>query len=469
MIPRRVLYKPPGRMRSVEEFLERWRAIDPELGCDLELEGSRGPLGRPFEHRGRRLANRFAVQPMEGWDGTPDGLPSELTLRRWRRFGRSGAGLVWGGEAFAVREDGRANPRQLFANPRADTLGGLVRLREALEAGFAEQGLDPQDAYVGLQLTHAGRFANRPRVAFRHPVLDPRTGVADDRAVLGDAELEGIAEAFVAAAKLAWAAGFGFVDVKCCHGYLLHELLAARTRPGPYGGSLAGRTRLLRGIVRAIRTECPGLEVAVRLSLADVFPHRPRGEEGVGAAVDVERHVPYRFGFGVDPRDPLRPDPSEGVAVLRRLHDLDVRLVNVTLGSPYWSPHLQRPATYPPGDGYLPPEDPLVGVAWHVRMVRAARRAVPDVVLVGSGYSYLQEFLAHVGQHEVRRGHVDFVGLGRSMLSYPELAFDVLHGRPLDHRRICRTFSDCTTAARHGLPSGCYPLDPEYRRRPRPW
>ncbi len=52
------------------------------------------------------------------------------------------------------------------------------------------------------------------------------------------------------------------------------------------------------------------------------------------------------------------------------------------------------------------------------------------------------------------------------MLSYPGLAADTLAARDLDPRLICRTFSDCTTAPRAGLVSGCYPLDPFYKEHP---
>jgi NADPH2 dehydrogenase len=85
---------------------------------------------------------------------------------------------------------------------------------------------------------------------------------------------------------------------------------------------------------------------------------------------------------------------------------------------------------------------------------------------VGSGYSYLQEWLPNVGQAAVREGAVDFVGLGRMVLSYPEMPADVLAGRPLQKRQICRTFSDCTTAPRGGMVSGCYPLDEHYKQMP---
>ena len=138
-------------------------------------------------------------------------------------------------------------------------------------------------------------------------------------------------------------------------------------------------------------------------------------------------------------------------------------MVNLTLGSPYYNPHLQRPAAYPPCDGYLPPEDPLHQVAAHLRVARACKAAFRDLAFVGTGYTYLQEWLPHVAQHEVGGGHVDFVGLGRMVLSYPGLPRDVLNGQSLERRKICRTFSDCTTGPRNGLKSGCYPLDEHYR------
>jgi 2,4-dienoyl-CoA reductase-like NADH-dependent reductase (Old Yellow Enzyme family) len=88
------------------------------------------------------------------------------------------------------------------------------------------------------------------------------------------------------------------------------------------------------------------------------------------------------------------------------------------------------------------------------------------MVFVGSAYSYLQEYLPNVAQAVVRVGKADLVGLGRSTLAYPELPSDVLAGRPLQRKKFCRTFSDCTTAPRNGMVSGCYPLDDFYKTRP---
>jgi 2,4-dienoyl-CoA reductase-like NADH-dependent reductase (Old Yellow Enzyme family) len=144
------------------------------------------------------------------------------------------------------------------------------------------------------------------------------------------------------------------------------------------------------------------------------------------------------------------------------LDRLGVRWISASAGSPYYNPHVQRPALFPPSDGYAPPEDPLVGVARHIDATARLKRALPSLVFVGSGYSYLQEWLPHVAQHTVRNGMADLVGVGRMVLAYPELPSDVLAGRPLQRKRICRTFSDCTTGPRLGLVSGCYPLDEFY-------
>jgi 2,4-dienoyl-CoA reductase-like NADH-dependent reductase (Old Yellow Enzyme family) len=118
---------------------------------------------------------------------------------------------------------------------------------------------------------------------------------------------------------------------------------------------------------------------------------------------------------------------------------------------------------FPPSDGYQPPEDPLVGVARQIDAVRQLKAACPNSVLVGTGYTYLQEYLPHVAQAVIRNGWADSIGIGRLVLSYWDLPADVLEGTPMQVKRICRTFSDCTTAPRNGIISGCYPLDAHYK------
>jgi 2,4-dienoyl-CoA reductase-like NADH-dependent reductase (Old Yellow Enzyme family) len=427
------------------------------------------PMSRALEVDGLRAGNRYCILPMEGWDGSPGGEPTELTTRRWRNFGRSGAKLIWGGEATAVREDGRASPAQLMITPA--TWESMARLREALVAAhldrFGRSAGD--DLVVGLQLTHSGRYSrptawNRPEplVAWTHPLLDRRFpgGVR----VLSDDELDRLVEDYVGAARLAARAGFQFVDLKHCHGYLGHELLGARHREGRYGGPFAHRTRFLRAIVEGIRADVPGLRLAVRLSAFDTVPY-VKDPRGVGVPEEAPPDYDAAFGLltGDDALEAALDDARELLRLLRRL---EVRWVCVTAGSPYHNPHVQRPALFPPSDGYGPPEDPLVGVARQIRATARLKADFPDMVIVGSAYSYLQEWLPHVAQRVVGAGHADFVGLGRMVLSYPDLPADVLEARPLARRRICRTLSDCTTAPRKGLPSGCYPLDPFYAARP---
>jgi 2,4-dienoyl-CoA reductase-like NADH-dependent reductase (Old Yellow Enzyme family) len=272
------------------------------------------------------------------------------------------------------------------------------------------------------------------------------------------------------AARLAAEAGYRFVDVKHCHGYLGHELLGSHERPGRYGGSLENRTRFMREIIDGIRAEVPGLDIVVRLSAFDVVPHRKSAD---GAGVPAMDPAGYPSGFGLlqSPNGDRSPDSerrdldhalAESRQVLQMLQDRDVRWVCITAGSPYYCPHAQRPALFPPSDGYDPPEDPLHGVARLLTATAMLKAAFPRMAIVGTGYSYLQEWLPHVAQFNVRHGHTDFVGLGRMMLSYPGLPTDVLHGAPLQRKHICRTFSDCTTGPRLGLVSGCFPLDPFY-------
>jgi NADPH2 dehydrogenase len=164
--------------------------------------------------------------------------------------------------------------------------------------------------------------------------------------------------------------------------------------------------------------------------------------------------------------DELDAALDDARAVLRMLDSLGVRWICVTAGSPYYNPHVQRPALFPPLDGYEPPEDPLRGVWRQIQATAILKRDFPQMAFVGSAYSYLQEWLPHVAQHCVREGLCDLVGLGRIALSYPDLPADLLAGAALKRHAFCRTFSDCTTGPRMGLVSGCYPLDPFYAGRP---
>ena len=461
------MYTRIAQLRTPEQFAEHIQSLGIQLDFDAELISVPGsPLARPYILPNIKLTNRFCILPMEGWDGTTDGKPSELTTRRWERFGQSGAKLIWGGEAVAVRPDGRANPNQLVINEA--NLIDLANLRESLiRAHSARWNTD--DLLIGLQLTHSGRFCRpndkkklKPQILYSHPLLNQKFGLPDGYPVMSDDDIACLIKDYIKAAKFAQKAGFAFVDIKHCHGYLGHEFLSAVGRDGKYGGNFENRTRFLREIVDGIHAEVPGMEIGVRVSAYDFIPFKAN-ENGVGKPEEWQGE--YRYAFGGDGSG-VGIDLSEPHQFLGLCEALGVRLVNITAGSPYYVPHIQRPALFPPSDGYKPPEDPLVGVARLINATAELKAKHPNLCVVGTGYSYLQEWLPNVAQNVVRTDKADFVGLGRMVLTYPEMCADVLEGKPLQRKKICRTFSDCTTAPRNGLVSGCYPLDAFYKERP---
>jgi hypothetical protein len=259
--PRVATLRTPADLRAHLDRIGATLPLD-----DTLLHGSASPLAQSWRIGQWSAGNRIAVLPMEGWDGTADGHPSDLTIRRWQRFGLSGAKLIWGGEAVAVRHDGRANARQLVA--REDTLADLAGLRETLIRAHEEHFSTSTGLLIGLQLTHSGRFCKpnddkriEPQILYHHPWLDRKYKLAPDQPLLSDDDIARLIEDFGRAARIAQRAGYTFVDLKHCHGYLGHEFLTAVDRPGRYGGSFENRTRFLREASAAIRAAAPGIGI----------------------------------------------------------------------------------------------------------------------------------------------------------------------------------------------------------------
>ncbi len=453
------------KFRSREDL----EAESRRLGLDLRFSDDFSPLFRPVAIGPLRAGNALCIQPMEGCDGTLDGRPDDLTFRRYQRFGAGGAKLIWG-EATAVLDEGRANSRQLLLNEQ--TAADLEKMLRECRQAHREVFGSADDFVVGLQLTHSGRYScRRPLLAFHDPVLDPRTlvdkatgqTVDPDYPLLSDDYLQRLPDHYVAAARLAQQIGFQFVDIKQCHRYLLSELLAAKTRPGPYGGSLENRTRLAREIISRIRAEVPGLVVAARVNVYDAIPYHKAADSDEGEPCPWE--APLRSAWGTSEADPLLPDLREPAWWISEMARLGVALINISMGNPYATPHVIRPFEYPPPDGYETPEHPLLGVDRHFRLAGQLQEMFPQLPLVGSGYSYLQEFLIQAGAANVRDGRITFVGVGRAALPQPDFVRQVLeHGR-LERKRICRTFSYCTALmrAKHNelgqFATGCPPFD----------
>jgi 2,4-dienoyl-CoA reductase-like NADH-dependent reductase (Old Yellow Enzyme family) len=444
--------------RSAEEL-----AADIEArGLDIRLAETPRKLLEPLAVGHRQARNRLAVHPMEGCDGTLDGRPGELTYRRWERFGAGGAAIVWG-EATAVAPEGRANPRQLLLT--RETAGDFARLLETARKAHRSRFGRDDGLLVGLQLTHSGRWSYpRPLIARRSRPLDAVKGLPPDYPLVDDAYLERLEERYEEAACLAAQAGFDFVDIKQCHTYLLNELLAARDREGPYGGGFDGRTRFLRNVAGRIRARAgPGLLLASRINVYDGPVYR--GAPGTPGEPVPDAAAP---GFGVSAADGVSPDPEEPLRLVALLEELGFALVNVSMGSPYFNPHIGRPFERPPVDGYEPPEHPLAGVERHFRLTALVQRRFPGLAVLGTGYSWLRHYAAAASEANAADGKVSVMGLGRGALAYPDFAADLMeHGRMAD-RKACIGVSYCTALMRAKnnelgqFPAGCVPRDPIY-------
>ncbi|MFO7694486.1 MAG: hypothetical protein R6V57_15480 [Vicinamibacterales bacterium] len=379
------------------------------------------------------MPNRIAAQPMEGCDGTLAGAPADLTVRRYERFGGGGAGLVWF-EATSVAAAGRANPRQLLITAETEpAFRGLVEAtREAAHRRFGN-GHEP---YLVLQLTHSGRFSRTAptgerRAACFNPHLDRETlpRWTDD-------ELDELRVTFVEASRLAARAGFDAVDIKACHGYLLHELLGAHTRTNSrYGRMFEHRVRLLLDIVMAIRAEVPDMAVAVRFNATD--------------------GVPFPYGFGAPPDGSAGIDLDEPRRLARMLADAGCALLNVTAGIPTHGPHINRPFDRPVTGTPPPPEHPLAGVSRLLRLAAAIQAEVPAVPVVATGLSWLRQFWPPVAAGLLNAGGARFAGVGRGMFAYPDAPADLMARGTLSPQKCCIACSRCTELMRMGSTAGC--------------
>lgn len=433
-------YAAISQLATAEDFVAYLERHGIEIPFDATVEtGAEAPFAQALAAQGFDVANRWAVLPMEGWDSDIEGNPTEQSIERWSALGRSGAGLIWG-ESAAVHPGGRSSPRQLVV--AEETAPGLRRLRTAAVGAWRDEFGTSDGFKVGIQLVHSGRLSHpapsgepAPVAVRHHPYIDSTIGPSPDQPLLSDEELRRLIDTYVSAAAIVADAGFDFVDLKACHGSLGHELLGAFDRPGEFGGSFENRTRFLRTIVERTRSDSPHLKLALRLSAFDTVAYTA-DSDGVGWPIT---DGPYRFWFGTD-ESGHRIDLSEPIRLLTELRDLGVDLICVTGSSPYNAWHLQRPALHSKPGEYLTPEDPLTGVARHIGVTAQLRSAVPGIITVGSGYSYLQQWLPNVAQAAVRAEMTDLVGIARMQLASPRFISDVLDGRSLDVAAIAKHF-----------------------------
>jgi 2,4-dienoyl-CoA reductase-like NADH-dependent reductase (Old Yellow Enzyme family) len=424
----------------------------------------RGALAQSVTVGNAIAGNAIAIHPMEGCDGDAEGRPSDLTWRRYQRFARSGAKLIWF-EATAVCREGRANPRQLWIH--SESVAELGRLVEMVRRTHRETWGSDNDLLMPVQLTHSGRFSWPKRiVAVHNPLVDWKTGTPADQPPISDDELERLEDRFVDAAGMALDAGFTAVDVKATHGYLAFELLGARTRPGRCGGPLENRARFVRNIVGKIRAKYGRrLAVAMRLGCYEGLPYVRDAATGLGVPMDYT--LPYEYGFGVDTANPHAIDLDEVKRAVGWFRDEGVELLSVSLGVPYFNPHIGRPFEKPDEGNYEQPEHPLAGVDRHFYVTGELQRAFPGLPMVGAGYSWLQKFAVNAGAYNLQAGAARFFGMGRNALAHPDFAREALATGTLSERRVCKTLTYCSYLMRqknHPLgqfPTGCPPFDKE--------
>lgn len=440
-----------SNFKSLDELLEVAKQHNSELDCEMDLKG----LLEPVPCGSFLIPNSLAVHPMEGCDGQSDGSPGELTIRRYDRFAAGGCGLLWV-EATAVVPEGRANPRQLWIHKdNIEHFKALVdRMRDIAQR---EVGTDFRPMII-LQLTHSGRYScpvdkPEPKITRRDPYRDamapepipsterPAKGICDQQ-IISDEELDALQEKYVEAALLAEAAGFDGVDIKACHGYLINELLSGMTREGRYGGSLENRSRFLLETIRKVREKLSDhMEVTTRLGFYD--------------------GVPYPYGFGVDKEDYRKPDFSESIQLVENLKKLGVRMINFTMASPYYNPHIGRPFAKPIRGAYEEPEHPVVGVRRLIDGCAEIQKIFPELLLVGTGYSWLGEHMPYVMAGLKKAGKASLFGAGRMSFAYPDFARDIRDHGGLKKNKLCIACSGCTQIMRDGGKTGCTVREPK--------
>ncbi|MBL0160826.1 MAG: NADH:flavin oxidoreductase [Bryobacterales bacterium] len=449
--------------RSLGELEEAARSLGAEhVHFEHDVARMQQALTRKVKVGSRVAGNSMAIHPMEGCDGDLAGVPGELTWRRYERFARGGAKLIWF-EATAIREDGRANPRQIAINE--GNVDEYARLHEMMMRVHREEWGTTDDLLIPMQLTMSGRYSvPNKTIVYHNPLIDQKTGTPPDFPVISDDELERLEDDYVSATGLALRAGFTAVDIKATHGYLLSELMGAKTREGRYGGSLENRTRFFRNVFGKIRAKYgQQVMICMRLGCFDCVPYMMDEATKLGKPLDYP--LPYPWGWGVNPENPMEPELTEVKQAIGWFKDWGLELLNVSMGSPYYNPHIGRPFEKPDEGSYEQPEHPMLGVDRHFAVAGELQRAFPDLPMVGTGYSWLQKYAINAGAANVEAGNIAFLGLGRGVLSYPDFAKDVIEKGDLDELRVCKTLTYCTFLMRTKgnefgqFPSGCPPFD----------
>jgi len=428
---------------SYHSLEELWKEVHQE-NIELNFSESTEVLNQSLMINNHRIPNRLAIQPMEGCDSDEQGSPGELTFRRYKRFAQGGAGLIWF-ESTAILPEARSNPHQLLLNDSTEPAFAEL-LRMTKDRAIQEYGIH-HEPFCVLQLNHSGRFSKpegvrKPLIVVHHSALDKVVNIDENYPLLEDGQLKCIQENFVKSAKLAYKAGFDAVDIKSCHGYLILELLGAKTRKGEYGGSYQNRTRFLKETIELIKQEVPQLIITTRLNISNVI----FSENNWGISKNNNSGE-----WEIDLSEPKR--------LVKELDDLGLSLINATAGIPYFNPHVNRPYDRPIKEGCPEPEPPLKGVERMFKFAHQIQEEVPDLPIMGTGYSWLRQFGGAAAAANIEKGYHSLAGFGRQAFAYPNFARDLLEKGQMKDKKCCITCSRCSQLMVWGSKTGCVVRD----------
>jgi 2,4-dienoyl-CoA reductase (NADPH2) len=417
------------RFKTGEELIEKGES----LGLKIPFSDDLSSLLQPLTIDGYSIQNRFVVHPMEGYDSEADGSPSALTMRRYLRYATGGSGIIWL-EAVAISPEGRSNPAQLWINEK--NIGSFENLVSEIRSQARASGFNP---FIVIQLTHSGRYSKpsgkpQPLVAAPNAVLD-----RNKPHILTDEEMALIQDKYIEASALAVKAGFDAIDLKACHGYLVIDSLSAKNRENSiYGGPLVqNRFRFMLETIDRLKQELDSILITSRLNISDC----------------------YAGGFGVGKGS--EPDFSEPLLLTEELLKREIRLISLSMGSPYFNPYITRPFDTPVPGKDTPEEHPLEGVMRMINGTALFQKRFPEIHFVGSAYSWLRHYALNTGAAVVRDGNASLIGFGRNSFAYPSMPADVILKGKADPSKFCITCSGCTrliSNLRHG---GCVIRDRE--------
>jgi len=431
-----------------------------ELGLEIPISPNIEILKQKLACSNILIPNRLAIQPMEGFDANLDGTPGKLTFRRYKRYASGGAGLIWF-EATAINKNCCSNPHQLvLSEENSNKFKELVTFtRDICNNTLKELGFENQCVLI-LQLNHSGRYSIKenekyPIRAYHDSILDDAKNVSKKAGiVISDNELEDLEKNWVQKALLAKEIGFDGVDIKACHGYLISELFSSRMRiDSKYGGeSLENRAKFFLNIIKKLRNILKNDKdflLTTRMGLYD--------------------GLPYPHGFGVKSNKnetfPASIDLSEPMEIIDQIYKLGVRLINISAGNPHYRPHITRPYDIAIKGSNLPNEHPLYGVSRIIELTSSVKKRMPEnMIIIGSGYSYLRQFGSYIAAGLIHEKKVDICGFGRMALANPTFPKQIFQEGIITKKQVCITCSKCSEFMKLGKNVGCATRDSKYQK-----